>query len=486
MLPWRVDRENEDPFGFRRPTRRDSELEAQTSRAAVNPRLLLLTAVAGSLAFVTYRQLRPAVFPDLPPPRHQVIQPEPLRLAGRSPKAEHSAARFNGLEPRLQEIALHLETLAIAWEARPPMQAPDESWSRYALEQVAPLDTSQISALATWMAELPSHGFTEAERFRVALYKTWGARDPKAAREQIEDRYRNLNSKEEGMEGVNIPLDWVSSDFHSIQIGRALSDPAAAWEDFRKNDSDNALKALNNADVTLPPIFEKYAAVAPGEAWDLFLKTGDGPWAIRMLQGFAKGAPAGQDWLTLGRQLLESPNAGPNQDWKITTLAARWLAESPDAALEWYASHASSSQPALDPADRQAELKAKLIESSSAAIAAIDHLISRGEAGDQAVVRRVFPKFAGYTSYYSELFPLIPKIRDTTVREEALLEIIRRLPTYSREGDRALPGPNPWLGPEKQLAAGIELSPATEAKIETIFRRVEILEEENRHALPAE
>ncbi|MDB6080146.1 MAG: hypothetical protein JWO82_3893 [Akkermansiaceae bacterium] len=474
----------------------------------MNLRLICLLAVAALLAAWAAQMVRASRPIDLPVVAAKPLSPappEPLRLRPDTPQPKHFPDRFDGLDSRLGEIALSLETLAIEWEGHAPETGKRDKWEKYALDQVSRLEIEEVMVLAEWMARYPSHDFSEVDHYRRALYLMWGARDPEGARASIFKRYDSLDSYREGLEGTNIPLDEVSNDFHLIQVGRSLSDPRSAWEAFQADEKDRRGKKLCDEIVTVPDIFENYAAKDPAAAWQIYLDSSREEISIRMLEGLVFGAPAGQEWSKLGQQLLESRHASDrNIDWQITMFAGRWLLEDADAALTWFTAHASPA--VLDrarpgagkdepsgPANREILLKSFLIERGRSPFhdqraefeAVLAALIARGDAGDLAIVSLVLGRASAYREYHRELLRLIPGIRDTAVREEILLKLLRHLPDYCRQEKLALSFPNPLLAPARETIAGMTLTPAARTEVDAILQRVEVLEAENRLALPA-
>lgn len=417
----------------------------------------------------------------------------------------HHPDRLLGLDPTLQQLVIRLEDLNLTWERnRSPQQSGHahwNNWRKFALHQSAQLETAQIVTLLTWMEELDHTVVTEVIEYRQAFFQTWASRDPDAARDHVITlaEHRELFNSEERQQWHNVSLNEVRDDYHFVLAGSAIHDPARAWATFQRDSVDPVLKILTDLSNTVPEVFSAYAAQAPEEAWRLVLTIGERKILHPMLEGYADGAPAGQDWNAMGNALfavMRSHNTDPD-NWTYEPIAARWVTEDPVAGLEWFAARATlyaddpddpfAPDVPVDPADlpppedlRQL-LKIDLLGSMYAShrdltdevVTALDRLLTDGET---ELVTMALSELTGHghlDPWDTPFIDLIPGIPDPDLRNTVFLQFVQALrPRDHDPFGPSLDEPHITCEALRELSFQLDLPDDIHAETEARFREI--------------
>ncbi len=307
-------------------------------RITIIAAVIVALGIAGLI--VSRRDVQhPASEPPTPAPHLSKLPAKTERV-----DEEHDPARFDSLDDGMRKIAEQLETAAIKWNRA---RATHESfhklindWDDFSTAQISDLETRQIRLLGEWVTGEGMNYDSELNDFRQAIIKVWASREPDVIRArllEIADAHGFVGNEVSTWRNLN--LDELSDDFHRYRVGQAMHDPRAAWEAFLSDDSDSRMKYLVDAGSTIPELIREYSSRAPEEAWNLTLATTNEGYRRRMIEGFADGAPAGQDWNARSREFSDSladHGIEPSQ-WDFRSIAERWVMEDPAAALDWYA-----------------------------------------------------------------------------------------------------------------------------------------------------
>ncbi|MCW1886157.1 hypothetical protein OKA04_15575 [Luteolibacter flavescens] len=430
---------------------------------------------------------------------------------------ERDPERFDSLDAGMKELALELEKAAIKWDRNRTKDVGfyrlKHDWQKYALERIADLSTDELRQLYEWMGE-GTRFVSELHDYRQAIITIWASREPEVVRTRLmEIAEANGSLKEDVSQLGNDALAQLADDFQRAYVGHAMKDPKGAWEAFLKDEVDSRVDQLTPFDDDIvPEIFREYAARLPGEAWSLALTTKGGDRCRLMVDGFADGAPAGQDWEVKGRELADSLAARGMEasHWAFRSIAGRWVMEDPIAALEWYSHSAPESvlQPAshslypetwddpyansspLRPDDAPRLLKADLLvemyhpprDRRREMISALDHLNKNGE---DRLVFLTATRILGREMEPSKIPILgaLPAMPPSGDRDALFLQAVRGIPTRNnRDQNFSMPnmtldGPNASLVALQDLAARLDLPPEVRAEAEAKFREVEAAEE---------
>ena len=432
---------------------------------------------------------------------------------------EHDSARFESLDDGMKKIAEELEAAAIKWHrARSLHESVHKGWNDwddYSTARILELDTRQIRQLGEWVTGKGRNSDSLLNDYCQAIIKIWSSREPDVVRANLLEI-----AETEGLVGKevntwrNLPLEELSDYFHFCRVGHAMHDPRGAWETFLQDDVDPRMKYLVDAGTTLPELFREYSSRAPEEAWKLTLTTTNEDFRRRMIEGFADGAPAGQDWNARSREFADSladHGIEPSQ-WDSRSIAERWLMEDPAAALDWHArstppdalERAIRSTHRVEGADPFAEvtvgdlpdlnpeqaaelLKIDLLigmyhshkDRMTEVISALDRLATHDR---DPIAARALGGLIGDSldPMDAPLLEVIPKFPKQQVRNELFLQAVEAIPT--RTGDPSLSssdsleGPNLTLEAVRELAGQLDFTPEIRAKAEEAFREVEAAE----------
>lgn len=418
--------------------------------------------------------------------------------------------RFEGLDPAMQEVALRLEAEALEWRENQKRagRSPYDwnAWYRFSLERIKSLESSQIYTLVVWLNRENSFNSTEIDHYRKALYIVWASRDPATARATMIANAKAMGlldgQNHGGLEGVAPAVDQLSDDFHHVRVGHAMGDPAAGWQALLADEADPRMEYLVNVGVTLPDLFYHYAAQRPEEAWQLILSQPDEEHRYRMIEGFTDGAPPGQDWHALSQELAGSlRDRGIEPQHSLYRLiAARWVAEDPDAALEWYADHAGFEdlpQPLFQKPDppRPSEgeiriaLKVDVLKSlfdghrdhDDWGVRTMDALITQGQV---TLGGRAIAEIVGDCPDVSN-FPLldsIQKIDKLEVRVGSFLKVVHALHPRDPELIPNFPigDPTPFYEKLRSVTDQLDLPTEARTEVERVFAEFRAGEAENR------
>ena len=432
---------------------------------------------------------------------------------------DHAPERFDSLNDEMKALALELETAAIKWNRN--RSADDgiyrewNEWRKYSTDRISALSTAQIRQLGEWMDSDPAF-ISELHSYRQALIRIWSSREPEVVRARLMETAENSGFVGKEVNGWrNGRLDELAEDFHQARVGYSMKDPKAAWKQLLQDDADPRMKYLTNAGTTLPELFREYSARLPEEAWNLALATGNEEYCLRMIEGFADGAPAGQDWEERGRELTHSLTARglKASHWPFQSIGERWMMEDPIAALDWYVRSAPEEglaraydrlnrdssddpfaealaddpfkeEPPSDPDEISNLLKTDLLvgmygshkDRSREALAALDHLATHGEEQLAAAVagELVGTRFDPMDIPLLEVIARMPKRED---RNALFLQAVHAI--HVRDDDPfatlsdALERPNACLVAARDLASRLDLPEAIRAEAEAVFRDVE-------------
>jgi hypothetical protein len=420
---------------------------------------------------------------------------------------DHAPERFDSLDAGMKELALELEKASIKWDRNRPEHESahrlTNDWRKFSIERISALSTGQIRQLAEWMDS--GSGFnSELYNYRQALIMIWASREPEVVRARLMKTAESSGYVGKEVNGWrNAHLEGLADDFHHARVGHAMKDPMAAWEAFLKDDANPRMKNLVNGRVTISELFREYSARLPEEAWDLAMTTnssGDCRW---MIDGFADGAPAGQDWEVRGRELAASlaDRKLEVSHWSLQAIGERWIMEDPVAALDWYArcapedalksanSNLNSDDPFAeapppDPAEAPMLLKVDLLvemygsykDRTREAMAALDHLARHGE--DQVAVAAVGKLVGTHLDPMDiPLLEVIARMPSQEERNDLLLQAVHAIPIRDDDpfstATATLDGPNASLIAVRDLAARLDLPDDVRAEAEAAFRNVE-------------
>ncbi|MCW1886156.1 hypothetical protein OKA04_15570 [Luteolibacter flavescens] len=422
---------------------------------------------------------------------------------------ERDPERFDTLDAGMKELALELEKAAIKWQRNRPedegFHQLTNDWREFSMAKISALDIEQIRQLGEWM---DSGSYSELHDYRKELITIWASREPEVVRARLMDIAEDRGFLGEGESGwKNAFRDEFADDLHHAYVGHAMKDPKSAWETFLKDEADPRMKRLVNGVITVSGIFKEYAAQLPGEAWSLALATQDPDHSTQMVEGFADGAPTGQDWEKKGYELAESLAARGIEasQWPFQSIGERWLAEDPVAALDWFARCAPedalksardrlkrgrSDDPFEDAPARNSEEAAMLLKTyllvemfhsykdrSRETVTALLHLNKHGE--DQVALEALGELLgAGLYPMKVPLLEVIPGIPSPEDRNSLFLLAVRGIPNRSNGFplgilDPQLEDPNSSLVAMRALAERLDLPAEIRAEAEATFRNVE-------------
>ncbi len=433
---------------------------------------------------------------------------------------EHDPERFESLDEGMKKIAEELEEAAIKWyRARPLHESVHRTWNDwddFSTARIEELNTARIRLLGKWVTGEVTPYVSELNDYRQAIIKVWSSREPDVVRALL------LQIAEaEGFIGKevntwrNLGLEELSDNFHFYRVGHAMHDPKSAWEAFLQDEGDPRMKYLVDASTTLPELFREYSRRDPEEAWKLTLTTTNEDYRRQMIEGFADGAPAGQDWNARSREFadsLASRGIEPSH-WDSQSIAERWVTEDPAAALDWYARSAPSDAlewairytarhvegadpfaeltdgdlPDLNPEQAAEMLKIGLLTSMYGSHkdrmdevrSALEHLATHGS--DPFAARALGALIAERLDpMHAPLLGLIPKFPKRQIRNELFLQAVEAIPrrtgNSSMSSSDSLEGPNLTLEAVRGLAAQLDLTPEIRTQAEEDFRKVEAAE----------
>lgn len=422
---------------------------------------------------------------------------------------EHHPARFDSLDDGMKKIAEELEAAAIKWQrARPLHESAHKTWNDwddFSTVRIEELNTAQIRLLGEWVTGEATPYVSELNDYRQAIIKVWASREPDFVRShllKIAERKGHLGKEVNSWPSPG--LDELCDNFHFYHVGHAILDPKSSLDEFLKDSADPQMTNLLSAMTTLPELFREYAARAPEEAWSLALGMAGEDYHHRMIEGFADGAPAGQDWESKGRELVDALSK-LDIDSSPTTfeaIAERWVREDPAAALDWFARIASGvaelqteghfSLEHVDSTPRSREevaLKMKLDllvrmyhshkDRSTEVISALDRLATHNR---DPIAARVLGELIGNSldPMDTPLLGLIPKFPQREDRNELFLQAVNAIPARGGSLDSilsdSLSSPNPILEAVRELSAQLDLAPGIRAMAEDAFRKVEVAE----------
>ena len=219
--------------------------------------------------------------------------------------------------------------------------------------QCATLSLKEVRTLATWNA---SHHWGGNLPFRGAILRAWGMREP------LEAHRAMLAASAQHNHFAEV----TSYLFQHVLVGHSRVDPEAAWRQYLADRSDPTTnKALGGLTDTARLILKEWARSQPEESFQTIFDCQSERYFWDLAEGFALGAPAGQDWPTLSDRLdNEAERRGYDfQKLGCETLAARWLVEDPIPALDWYADRISDlrierlmQEPDIDPIETESVL----------------------------------------------------------------------------------------------------------------------------------
>ena len=265
---------------------------------------------------------------------------------------------FDSLDSEMKKIVRDLEATATEWNRnRPIMVHPSKAsddWQKAALTKIANLDPARLERLAQWLIN-DRDAPPVARFYQSAIFKEWASLDFKKAHAYLIDlnKWGQSGEKSESAYMQTATFDEVQEVFSDVHTGHAMADPKSAWRDFNSDRSDPTIGKLG-AEVITASVFEPYAARFPDEAWKLVLTVPKDHDPVYMAEGFVTGAPHGQNWQAKADEFAKSlvDRGIPAANWKYRIIVHRWLLEAPEAALEWYASHASPAEVrSVDPND---------------------------------------------------------------------------------------------------------------------------------------
>jgi hypothetical protein len=460
---------------------------------------------------------------DVPHPASEPPTPAPhlSKLPAKTERVdeEHDPARFESLDEAMRKIAEELETAAIKWNrARPLHESVHKAWNDwddFSTARILELNTRQIRQLGEWATGEGINSDSELNDYRQAIIKIWSSREPDVVRACL------LKIAEaEGFVGKevntwrNLSLEELSDNFHFYRVGHAMHDPKSAWETFLQDDADPRMKYFVDTLTTLPELFREYSSRAPEEAWKLTLTTTNEDYRRQMIEGFADGAPAGQEWNARSREFADSladHGIEPSQ-WDFRSIAERWIMEDPVAALDWYARSAppdalewaihytqrpegadpfaeetDGDLPDLNPEQAAELLKIDLLTSMYSSHkdrmdevrSALEHLATHG--GDPFAARTLGALIGeSLDPMDTPLLGLIPKFPQREVRDQLFLQAVEAIPERtgnpSLSSSDSLEGPNLTLEAVRELAGKLDITPEIRAKAEDAFRKVEATE----------
>lgn len=276
----------------------------------------------------------------------------------RAPKSEKEAPRdFDELDSETKKVVRDLEVTATAWHRNRPIMVhwfkESDDWEKEAFTKVAKLSPARLETLAKWL--FYDGSAKEIRRYESAIRKAWGFRDFKKAHACLIDlnKWGRSTKKSESDYRQTVTFDAIQKVFADVHTGHAMADPKVAWRDFNSDRSDPTIGKLGAESITAS-VFGPYAAHFPDEAWKLVLTAPKDHDPVYMLKGFVTEAPPGQNWQVKADEFANSlaDRGIPPANWKHRIVVQRWLFEAPEAALEWYASHASSAEVRrIDPKD---------------------------------------------------------------------------------------------------------------------------------------
>lgn len=431
---------------------------------------------------------------------------------------EHDPARFESLDESMRKIAEELETAAIKWNrARPTHESFHKlinDWEDFSTARILELETHQIRFLGEWVTDEGMNYVSELNDYRQAIIKVWASREPEVVRTRLLE-----NADAQGFVGRevdtwrNLNLDELCDDFHRFRVGHAMRDPKAAWEAFLRDDSDSRMKYLVDAGSDIPELIREYSSRAPEEAWKLTLTTTNEGYRRRMIEGFADGAPAGQDWNARSLEIVDTLAARglePSQ-WDFRSIAERWIVEDPVEALDWYARSAPADalewairstysskgadpfaveireMPQLEPEEASTLLKLNLLvgmyhshkDRIDEVITALDRLATHDQ---DPIAARALGTLIGDSldPMDAPLLRLIPKLPQREVRNELFRKALEAIPTRtgdpSSSSSDSLEGPNLTLEAVRELAGKLDLSAEIRTAADLAFRKVEAAE----------
>lgn len=418
-------------------------------------------------------------------------------------KPELDPSLFEGLPAHLIPVVRKLEQAAKRFEDSRPehegWRSRHWAWFRFAEKQLSSLPDEIIADLAAeYLGE--GSGWSMSTLYGQPLFCEWGRRDAPTAEVELirQARASGQLHNPPGLEGSNVRLEEISDLLHFVFKGHAEIDPRDAWSRYQDLAEDPELKRLACETVTPTAIARSWAARDPEGAWDLVFDSDDDWQFTQLLQGFAFGAPEGQDW----RALVEAVEAHANaESFELITLASRalmvrWLTENPGDALETYARLARDKGvvpyhvrdprdnpfAAIDPGKYRAKVTARdyqldLFEALDSAFDPISEQLPRTletlrEDGHPELA------FALMQDLLSDSFPppdrtlidLIPRWRDPAEARQLLLVAARHTKARTPFFDSS--ATNPGIDMLRTAASDMSLDPQTKAALEAEFTRV--------------
>lgn len=447
---------------------------------------------------------QPASEPSTPTPDLSKLPAKTDRI-----DEEHDPARFESLDEGMRKIAEQLELAAIKWNRARPIHESfhrlNNDWDDFSTARISELETHQIRLLGKWVTGEAGPYVSELNDYRQAIIKVWASREPDLVRSHL---LKIAEAKGHVSKEVNSwpspGLDELCDNFHFYHVGHAMLDPKGALETFFQYDADPRMENLVSPMTTLPELFREYAARAPDEAWSHALGMAGEDCHHRMIEVFADGAPAEQDWESKGRELVDTLSKLDIASSPTTfeAIAERWVMEDPAAALDWFARMASgvAEFQTEDPfapnyvetvprATEEVALKMKLdllvgmYHSHKDRIAEVITALDRLAAHDHdPIAARALGSLIGDSldPMDAPLLGLIPKFPQGEVRDELFLKALEAIPTRvgdpSSSSSDSLGGPNLILEAVRELAGELDLTPENRAKANEAFRRVEAAE----------
>jgi hypothetical protein len=465
--------------------------------------VVVALGIAG--VFESRRDARqPASEPPTPAPQLSKLPAKTERIDD-----DHHPARFESLDEGMRKIAEQLETAAIKWNrARPTHESLhklNNDWTDFSTARISELETHQIQLLGEWVTGEVTPYVSELNDYRQAIIKIWASREPDAVRSRLLNIAETLGVLGKELNSWGKPgLEELCDNFHFYHVGHAMLDPKGALDEFLKDSAEPQMNYLVSEMTTLPELFREYATRDPEQAWIVALSLANEDYHHRMIEGFADGAPAGQDWETKGRELVDSLS-NLDIDSSLTTfeaIAERWVMEDPAAALDWFARMASGIAEfqtedrfapnyveSIPRSPEEVALKMKLDllvgmyhshkDRIAEVITALDRLAThdRDPIAERALGALIGDSLDPMDAFLLELIPKFPK---REVRNELFLRAVEAIPT--RTGDPSLSssdslkGPNLTLEAVRELAGKLDITPEINVKAEEAFHKVEAAE----------
>lgn len=193
---------------------------------------------------------------------------------------------------------------------------------------------------------------TRRHYFLVRLIERWATLEPEQAWAAMKQLYWKDGKAREGAGEIT----------HAVFMGWARVDPTSAFE--RYHTTSLPLGSVGGVDGTFSAsipvdIIAAYAAVEPMAAWNALARVKDDTAMFRATGRYYDSLPAGHDWAKEAVQFDQHPlleqyrNAEGPARFGVSfafyngitresaqTLAERWVADDPAAAIEWYVNRA--------------------------------------------------------------------------------------------------------------------------------------------------